>query len=182
MVTYGMIKHMSWSIVLLFVLIAVAAVTLLWWKGAFLPGWVKWHNEDISTDDGMRITLKGRKTICTVDGVEIWRAESGWYVQNVLFFDINRDGKNEIVLICWKHGSYGKHKPTWVERDTIAFSQHIFIFRTQEDGAKPVWMSSALDLQIADGTYDDRNCLILEAPDGECTTWSWSDWGLERLK
>ncbi|MBR0171712.1 MAG: hypothetical protein IJQ21_02860 [Lachnospiraceae bacterium] len=162
--------------------IILSVAGLLWWKGAFLPSWVKWNSTDIAAGEGLDITLRRRGVFVTRNGRDIWRSENGWYVQDALFFDVDRDRENELVLTCWKHGSYGKHRPTWVKRDTIAFSQHVFIFRPDENGLRPVWMSSALDVQIADASFDERNCFVAEAPDGTLTYWSWSGWGLERVK
>ena len=53
-------------------------------------------------------------------------------MQDVLVMDIDRDQQEELVLLIWKHGSYGRHLPVWEKKNDIRLEQHIFIYRLQE--------------------------------------------------
>lgn len=88
------------------VVIGITAIFLLWWKGCFLPRWIVWEDKSFPYED-TRVTLK--KGRMELEG--LWHTPWDWSVQDVLCDDINRDGKEELVLLVWKHGSYGKHLP-----------------------------------------------------------------------
>ena len=98
------------------VVIGITAIFLLWWKGCFLPRWIVWEDKSFPYED-TRVTLK--KGRMELEG--LWHTPWDWSVQDVLCDDINRDGKEELVLLVWKHGSYGKHLPFWVKHNDIRF-------------------------------------------------------------
>ena len=80
--------------------------------------------------------------------------------------DIDRDQQEELVLLIWKHGSYGRHLPVWEKKNDIRLEQHIFIYRLQErnistDVMRPVWMSSSLGKEIESIARGRKNSLIL---------------------
>ena len=153
-----------------------AVILILWLKGVFLPSWIEWNKDS-------RDALP--PGVCNM-------LEASWLVQDALNFDINGDGTDEWILLVWKRGSYGPHRPTWVKRDEIGFSQHIFIYtdRSGGDGAEDwhaIWMSSTLKFEAAcfcegneiGGT--GRNSLDITLPDGTVTRWGWLSWGLTRV-
>ena len=87
-------------------------------------------------------------------------------MQDVLVMDIDRDQQEELVLLIWKHGSYGRHLPVWEKKNDIRLEQHIFIYRLQErnistDVMRPVWMSSSLGTEIESIARGRKNSLIL---------------------
>ncbi len=149
----------------------IAVIIVLWLKGFFLPSWIIWNR---SSEEGIPEGVKKK-------------LESSWLVQDALNFDINGDGSAEWLLLVWKRGSYGKHRPSWVKRDEIGFSQHIFIYSEREDGWHAIWMSSKLEMKAATflmgkeipGT--GRRSLDIVAPDKSVSSWGWLSWGLQRV-
>ncbi len=159
---------------------AASVLALLYLGGAFLPRWTEWDKE-----------AEGR----IPEGVRA-RMEDGWLVQDTLFTDIDGDGISECVLLVWKRGSYGKRRPTWVDKDEKGFSQHIFIYKDYggndekdyPEGWHPLWMSSRLYIDAARIVEGDeipgtgRKSLDIISPDGSATRWGWLTWGLTRVE
>ena len=147
-------------------------ITILYLRGAFLPGWIKWNRE------------RAEKL---PEGLED-RLEPSWLIQDALCFDIDGDGADDSILLVWKRGNYGKYMPTWVRHNEWGFSQHIFIYSLRDDGWHPIWMSSRLGMQtvsfdkgdIIPGT--DRISLDLTGTDGRVSRWGWLTWGLTRVE
>lgn len=165
------------SAVFLAVLLTGALLLLLWLKGVFLPSWIEW-------DKGCCEKLP--EGVCDL-------LEPSWLVQDALCFDIDGDGTDEWILLVWKRGSFGPHRPTWVKHDEKGFSQHIFIYtdRSEEDDYKEdwhaIWMSSKLGLQAASFSEGDeiggtgRHSLDITSPNGSVSRWGWLSWGLTRV-
>ena len=153
-------------------------ILLLWLRGFFLPSWIEWNKDSRDALPAGVSEMLG----------------SSWLVQDSLIFDINGDEADECILLVWKRGSFGPHRPTWVQHDEIGFSQHIFIYsdRSGADDTKEdwhaIWMSSKLGLKAADFSEGDeisgtgRHSLDIIAPDGTVTRWGWLSWGLTRVE
>ncbi|MDO4540721.1 MAG: hypothetical protein Q4B48_06460 [Syntrophomonadaceae bacterium] len=110
-----------------------------------------------------------------------------WKVTDYLTGDIDRDGVEELLLLVWKQGSFGEHRPFWIEEDDPAYSQHLFIYKWEQGRLQPIWMSSALYPQIAAwepvARPDGSIALLLTAPEGEVgEEWVWGNWGIERAE
>lgn len=159
------------------------ALVALWWTGAFLPTWSKCETlkiVDDLDDNGNSDTLvleNGRIAVFDSKGLR-WESPSQWIVANVHIGDVTKDGSTEIVVLVWKHGSFGQAKPFWVESDSINLSQHVFIFNYHNGQMIPLWMSSALGFDVANSRLDASNKLHLESPDSTETIWEWQSWGL----
>ena len=143
-------KHpiLRWIITGGIAVISITVVFTLWWYGAFLPHWVSWEEREFSYE-GCEVFLKNRTIrVVKTDRKEagdrhqfvkrdqselIWKTPADWQVQDVLVMDIDRDEQEELVLLVWKHGSYGRHLPIWEEKNDIRLEQHIFIYRLQEN-------------------------------------------------
>lgn len=109
----------------------------------------------------------------------VCRTEDDWLVSEALVGDVNHDGGLELVLLVWKRGSYGPYRPFWVERDEIGFSQHVFILKLDDKGRlSPIWMSSALGMEVTSAHLDGAARLVLTERDGSLTSWEWMSWGL----
>ena len=109
-------------------------------------------------------------------------------IQASMSADLTGDGAEEWILVAWKFGSYGTHRPTWVERDDAGLTQHVFIYQKKRDGRwHPIWMSSRTGLgirRIERGPMIgglDRESLLFTGRDGRETRWGWLSWGLVRL-
>lgn len=200
-------KHpiLRWIIAGGIAVIGITAVFTLWWYGAFQPRWISWEEKEFSYE-GCEVFLKNRTIrVVKTDSEEagdrhpfrkrdqtelIWKTSADWQVQDVLVMDIDRDQQEELVLLVWKHGSYGRHLPIWEEKNDIRLEQHIFIYRLQKntkyedeediraqdetaaegksgeqntntDVMKPVWMSSSLGKNIRSIARGKKESLIL---------------------
>lgn len=189
---------------------AVAAVlTLLWYRGGFLPSWISWNEVSVSAKAYDKETLgiiekssdaklpdsiisecTGNVTAVVHDkkinvaddlGNTIWTLDKKCLVQDALFADIDRDGADELLVLCWKIGKYGNRKPFWVDKDERKWSQHIFIYEIAIDDVHPKWMASNIGKNVASWRAEDNGYIVDTAPDGEESTWRWVSWGLERV-
>ena len=204
-------KHpiLRWIIAGGIAVIGITAVFTLWWYGAFLPHWVSWEEREFSYE-GCEVFLKNRTIrVVKTDTEEagdrhqfikrdqselIWKTPADWQVQDVLVMDIDRDQQEELVLLVWKHGSYGRHLPIWEEKNDIRLEQHIFIYRLQKNTKyedeediraqnetaeenvrgnndsigvmRPIWMSSSLGTNIRSIARGKKASLIMN-PYGE---------------
>lgn len=172
-------------LLIIFLAAATAAlIVLLWLNGTFLPGWITWNSteEELDLDgDGTaeKLILNNRKVYITQDGKNLYKSPFTWRVSDVFAQDLDADGVREIVMLVWKHGSYGPNRPFWDSRDTIAFSQHVFVFRCQDQKMSSVWMSSDIGRKITRADFDEDGMLRLLDINGEETAWAWDDWGFE---
>ena len=164
---------------------AGAVVYGLWHRGAFLPGWIAWKDRGISDSSGeYQITLERQVVRVEYGGEDIWASPEGVKVQDVLSCDIDNDREDEMVLLCWKIGRYGEHRPFWVERDERRWSQHIFVYEYAEGEIRPKWMSSYIGTDVANICSNDReapkNRLLLVDPKGNLSCWKWDSWGFSK--
>lgn len=168
-------------ILLLAAILCVAAIFALWWYGAFLPKWVEWKTHTTSYY-GLDLELKDRKLVLTDDRNELWSSKKDWFVQDLLISDINNDGEEELVLLVWKHGSFGKHRPVWVKRNDINLQQHVFIYKydkSREEKLRAIWMSSATIYEIDSIERCFYNKLLVNDRAGNSKVWYWQDFGLK---
>lgn len=188
-----------------------AVLYMLWMNGAFLPRWIRWES-GISHDltGKYEITLAHKKVSVECDNSVIWTSPKGVKVQSVLSADIDGDKTEEMILLCWKIGRYGRSKPFWVEEDEKKWSQHIFVYGLHEGEVRPKWMSSYIGQDVSEMAVKEqgraaqtehgvaepavkeqdqqaehimqvpRNRLLLIAPDGRVNSWIWDSWGFTK--
>ena len=162
-----------------------AVFYLLWIRGAFLPQWITWEEGILQDTSGNYEILVENKTICvTYQDSEIWTSPRGVLVQKALSCDIDRDDQDELLLLCWKQGRFGKHKPFWVEKDERKWSQHIFVYEYSGDAIRPKWMSSYIGQDVVQMTDNGKEApfkrLWLTDLDGTVTSWFWDSWGFTK--
>lgn len=164
------------------VLVGVA-LPLLWARGLFLP-----RSED-RTDavlwEGsfpVSLTLERGRFTADIADATAWESSPGWHVQDFLVLDIDRDGRNELMLLVWRRGNYGPSRPFWVKRNSTDWSQHIFIYEYDRQAGTfaPQWMSSQLRPEVARWAAHSSDELFILTPDGDETLWQWGQWGLVR--
>lgn len=166
--------------------VGIAAVLyVLWIQGCFLPGWIRWKEADIYDSRGeYEIVLQGRSADIMYNQEKIWTSPDGVKVQDALFCDIDGDDAEELILLCWKRGRYGKDKPFWVEKDESDWSQHIFVYECHEKTVKPKWMSSYIgqevDSVLAGSGTAFPHSLLLTDREGLISSWAWDFWGFTR--
>lgn len=154
--------------------------------------------------------LKDKQLSVNQDGQEIWRSPADWQVTAFVLADATNDGQDDLLLVVWKAGSFGRDKPFWIKDDDTRLSNHLFVLNLRQGQLKPVWFSSALDrpiqrLTVRDFNQDGKNELVVqEEPAGEgragwirlrdwilrspgsaaadtTTYWQWQSWGFYRL-
>lgn len=136
--------------------------------------------------------LKNGKITVRKSSRTIWQSPDDWWVDYFFPGDANNDGRPELNLLVWKEGSFGPHRPFWLEEEDTSVKNHLFIFKLEQGGIKPVWQSSNLDypnyraslvdfdndgaqeLLVTEGSYTDPGRR-------ETTLWKWNGWGFQRL-
>lgn len=186
-----------------------AVLYILWCNGAFLPQWIAWENERIYDASGQYEIMLAHKKVNVRwnDGV-IWTSPKGLVVQQAISVDIDNDRQDELILLCWRIGRYGKSKPFWVEQNEREWSQHIVVYEYDGDKMKKKWMSSYIGQYVADMAAADKityvtereeaegeeskealsentmkhpdNKLFLTDLDGMVSRWFWDSWGFTK--
>lgn len=149
------------------------------------------HMEQYDLQDGQLRVSQG--------GDSLWNTPSSWRIQSCTVADINGDGKEELLLVLWKRGSFGRHLPFWVEKNDSAYSSHLFVFNLINGHMKSVWCSSALDRPIRSLTVlkaDQTGQVQLQVSEGrisfyllgrpwyigtDSSYWAWETWGFYRV-
>lgn len=173
-------------IIIIMAFISAALILLLLWNsGAFLPRWIRWENSTGWDASGEYQLLLSHQSVSVMHGESaIWTSPEGVKVQKMLSCDADNDGQDELVLLCWKKGRYGKAKPIWVEKDEWKWSQHIFVYEYTPDKIKPKWMSSYIGQDVLDIASNQKsapyNRLWLTDLEGEVGSWVWDSWGFTK--
>lgn len=162
------------------VILALAIGTVLFLKkqGKLLPGWIHWNRTSLTLqgdETTYTIEVGGRKIKAYDAQEEVWSLDSKKYkIQDALIMDVNRDGKEDLVVLCWRIGRYD-NVPFWKE-DPQVWSQHIYVYKTEKGKIMPMWMASDIGPEV-DSWYTDGKFLFLHSPDGRENRWIWLDWG-----
>lgn len=118
-------------------------------------------------------------------GAVVWKSSSSWKVQDFLICDIDNDSQDEILLLTWKKGSFGRHLPFWVDKNDTETGQHIYIYEKREQNAdkdgflRASWMSSSLKDIINSWSFDNKTKLRVTYESGQVQYFSWIGWGLK---
>ena len=118
-------------------------------------------------------------------GAVVWKSSSSWKVQDFLICDIDNDSQDEILLLTWKKGSFGRHLPFWVDKNDTETGQHIYIYEKREQNAdkdgflRASWMSSKLQDIINSWSFDNKTKLRVTYESGQVQYFSWIGWGLK---
>lgn len=177
--------------IILFSLGAMAFMAIasyvLWWYGFFLPRWIQWEKRE-GTLGEVSVTLKGRKVTVrdpAQGGKTVWETQGDWFVQDLIIKDVDRDGQDEMILLTWKHGSYGDHMPFWVEKNDRDLKQHIFIYKFDEKKdtkIRAIWMSSQITYDITSISSGKGSFLNVTDRTGNTRVWTWQDFGLKLVR
>lgn len=96
------------------------------------PKWIKWQSGTSYDQSGQYETsLKHKSVSIMYDNAVVWTSPDGVKVQQVLSCDIDNDYEDELILLCWKKGRFGRYKPFWIEEkdaEDEEWSQHIFVY------------------------------------------------------
>lgn len=191
--------------------VTAAILILSYCQGRFLPAWIAWQekSQDLAPSPRLgggdyRLVLTNRD-LALFDGKrKIWELPKGVKAQDFLLADINHDGEENLLVLCWKRGRYGDSRPFWVKRDDPTWSQHIYIYEFVEKGlgkkkegqasqggrpnqassirVKPIWMASYIGKDVTHWDFNPKDRLVLYHPDGSVDSWDWLSWGLTYLQ
>lgn len=169
--------------------LCIFTIGILWKYTTGLPRWILWENKTVCDASGVyKIVIEDQSILVLYDDDKIWTLSEDIKVQDALFCDVDGDQTQELVVLCWKIGRYGQHRPFWVEEDEKTWSQHIFIYECEGAKIRPKWMSSYIGQEVTDIAADKKtatqrqNCLLLTDLDGTVSVWMWDSWGFTRQK
>ncbi len=172
-----------WLLPLIFVVAAICCAIALF---LYLPrpkG--TWEEKSFKIYEGIDGILSGKKfRIKNSEGTTTWESDAGFFMQDALMTDLDLDGEKEIILLLWKIGKYGKHRPFWVERDEITYSQHVFIYSVSESGSiRHRWGASEIGREIVRMKLMEKNdsLILTEDVGGNCAVWRWESFGLKTI-
>ena len=178
------------TIRLLFMVIITVVYGLLVYclknKGFFISEYATWNNQkDTFVIGGLKVDFQLNKKKFKITNSEtngiLFESPKGWLVSDYFVFNADKDDEKEIVLVLWKKGSFGNHKPFWYEEKDDEWTQHIFIYDWEpekNDYLKPLWMSSKIGIEAKNIYVDEKNRIHIIDSEGEETIWQWISWGL----
>lgn len=133
-----------------------------------------------------------------LDGTKVvLKTPSAWQVKHVLTADFDSDKREELALVVWKKGSFGKDKPFWISENDKSYSDHLFLYQYKDSKLVPFWHSSRLEKPICQISIDDidnngKTDLVVwegeykentfSCKDTEKTFWHWNGWGFSRIE
>ena len=152
-----------------------------------LPPWVHLSNTEKNItlrtaegDEDVYAFLKNGELSFAFEGGE-YRTNNEWITAGYYIFDVDHDGYDEVMLHVWKIGSFGDHRPFWLEDEPDdSMTEHLFIYEwdmNRPDRLKAIWMSSQIPVQGEYIEIIDGN-VVITAPDSSITCWQWGGWGL----
>lgn len=153
-----------------------------------IPEWVIWENKYFYDEsDTYEIRLENQEVNVYQADEAIWTSSKEVKVQDAFSCDIDGDKTDELILLCWKIGRYGKNMPFWVEKDEKIWSQHIFVYEYNDvynNGVRPKWMSSYIGQDVLNMSIDKTkpyyHRLLLEDLDESISSWVWDSWGFTK--
>ena len=171
--------------ILMFLFVGTVGLEL-WNVSNLFPRWIAWEEAAFRDASGQyEIKLNNKKVQVQYGDHLIWNTTKDVKVQIALPADIDRDGQDELVLLCWRKGHYGEVKPIWVKEDETDWVQHIFVYELMQDGVAAKWMSSYIGKDILDMTTetDEKIGSLLKLTDKACedSIWRWESWGFTRV-
>ncbi len=181
-------KAVITGIVTVPVIVALIGIIIycLWKRGFFLPDYITWNNQKDTFEIGNeRVDFTLRKKVLTIKdnatGEILYESPKEWLVSDYFYFDVDHDGEKDVVMMVWKQGSFGEHKPFWHKGKDNKWTQHIFIYNwdsERSDRLDPRWMSSGLGIKVHKVYIDEKNRVHFIDDKGNETVWQWLGWGL----
>ena len=163
------------------VFLSVPVMYLIRSSNLFLPDFAASVDKTVTDGEkGITVIQKRRGVTVYRSGKKIWSLERQVRSQEFLLADIDHDSEDELLILCWKRGRFGKHRPTWVKEDEKDYSQHIFIYEITENKVIPKWMASDIGMDAASWEFDNGVLSITDTA-GVVTKWVWISWGLQKL-
>ena len=111
----------------------------------------------------------------------VYNSKTEEKVEDFIVCDIDKNGDNELLVLCDKKGKFGEHKPFWENEKDENVSQHIFIYDCDGGEINPKWMSSDIGFEVTDWKYDGA-VLVLIDENSVPSYWTWKTWGPEKAE
>lgn len=166
--------------------LAVAVAVAAWYRGDFLPSWIEWNEKQwgqSKSDELPEQIILEKKHIQVYFKDELaWEAPENVLVQDFFWCDINHDGREELMLLCWRIGRYGYAKPYWVKKDEKKWSQHIFIYEWRDGKMHDLWLASDIGMSVSEWDFNENDRLMITEVNGRKTRWDWISWGLSFIE
>ena len=126
------------------------------------------------------VKLDGKRVeVYITQNTLIWSTDKSIKAKSFYVCDLDHNGFDELMILCWKRGRYGDSKPFWIERDEKAFVQHIYIYELRNGKISPKWMTSELGRVVREWEIINGRYILLRDLDGEETLWQWESYGLK---
>lgn len=140
-------------------------------------------NEAVTVASGRAILRRGDEVL--------WQSDPSWLVTHAVFADSNHDGRVELNVALWKHGTYGPDRPFFVKERDNEWSCHLFLYAWRAKALRCIWGSSAISSPICEIAFadlrgdDNPDLVVLEsssssdehAPPTHLAVWRWNGWG-----
>lgn len=76
------------------------------------PDWAEWQELEKTSTSGGLIACVSDRNLDLFQGEEyLCSTPAQWQVQDVHFCDVNQDGLEDLLILCWKPGTFGKSRP-----------------------------------------------------------------------
>ena len=145
-------------------MIRLAAIFLLCFAVGFIGGQISAaepENVLISRDTDLNGILESyhlvNKQLTVWEGRQmIWQTPAEWEIERILLADADNDGVDELLMVLWKHGSFGDVRPFWQSADR-AYSCHLFMYRLQAGRMKRYGVLRPLTLPLLTSRHN-RQC------------------------
>ncbi len=147
------------------------------------PNWVTWQARELSQSQ-LKLKIENKAATIEIGGSTAWQSENALKVQDGFLSDLDRDGDTEMLLLVWKRGRFGEHRPFWITSDEKNYSQHIFIYDVSDQGeVKNKWFASDIGREVTRMKLmeKDSSIILTEDTDGACTLWAWESFGLKNM-
>lgn len=161
-----------------------------------LPEDIDWKSDVsvIQDEKGRKVkyVLSNQRVSVYIDGNRVFETPDGYLVQDMIIADVNEGeetdphlakekSRDEIILILWKVGRYGPHRPFWVDKDETSFSQHIFVYNISGEKVIQKWASSYMGAEAESVEFKD-GILYLTYRNGRSVPWKWNKFGFKRVE
>ena len=197
-------RNYKWLLLFSGIVVAIC-IAAIWYRYNMIPSWACWKEKrfeipvdkvnlpdsktkeaDIASETVLcKAVLKDKAlTVYRDDGSICFENEDKVLVQDATFADIDRDGDKEMILLLWKRGRFGEHRPFWIDSDEKTYSQHIFIYDIDEGGTvRNKWFASDIGAYVSRMKLMDKDSALImtETREGECLLWAWESFGLKNL-
>ena len=77
-----------------------------------LPDFLEWQEGTVkAANKAYSAEVNEGRASVYYEGQKIFESEQDHQIQQLAFADFDQDGKEELALLCWKHGRFGKFRP-----------------------------------------------------------------------